>query len=237
MLDIENCSFNCMYVESAPNQYEMEFRSSKIFGNFDVLSLATEFGGGGHHNASGCTYKAQNQSFGNINGMIIRKAQNNYSNKIKNSITPKISKLDEELKLILDNTNRLTSSVTPEILRQVDSLVKQGANYEFVFPKIRTFERFMLENEILSIVPEDKLFTSTPSFSISLSSQDLSILMQKYNASEKDILDIISIFSNISIESASIALPNGKKSQIDKHGNISFSEDIVVNKNKEDISF
>ena len=63
-----------------------------------------------------------------------------------------------ELSSILDSTDRLTKNVSSEILSKVDELVKNEANYEYIFKKYKTFERFMLENEILSKVPEDKLF-------------------------------------------------------------------------------
>ena len=55
---------------------------------------------------------------------------------------------------LLNKTNRLTTSVSADLLMEVDSLVKQGANYQNIFPKIRTFERFMLENEVLSRIPD-----------------------------------------------------------------------------------
>lgn len=231
MSDIENCSFNCIVAENFPGQYEVEFRSNTVYGDFNVFNLAKELGGGGHPYASGCTIKSKNT----VEDTLIETIQSKYTS-FPPTTVPTLTDSDLELSKILDSTDRLTKNVSTQILSKIDELVKNGANYEYVFKKYKTFERFMLENEILSRVPEDKLFTPMPTLSINLSNQDLSTLMQKYNASEKDILDIISIFSDISIESASIVLPNGKKSQIDKNGNISFSEDIVVNKNKEDIS-
>lgn len=231
MSDIENCSFNCMIVENFPGQYEVEFRSNTVYGDFNVFDLAKELGGGGHHYASGCTLKSKNS----VEDTLIETVQSKYSSYPPTTV-PTLSDSDLELSKILDSTDRLTKNVSLQILSRIDELVKKGANYEYVFKKYKTFERFMLENEILSKVPEDKLFTPMPSLNISLSNQDLSTLMQKYNVSENDILNIISVFSDISIESASIVLPNGKKSQIDKNGNITFSEEVIKNKDKEDIS-
>ena len=231
MSDIENCSFNCMVAENFPGQYEVEFRSNTVYGDFNVFDLAKELGGGGHHYASGCTLKSKNS----VEDTLIETVQSKYSSYPPTTV-PTLSDSDLELSKILDSTDRLTKNVSPQILSRIDELVKKGANYEYVFKKYKTFERFMLENEILSKVPEDKLFTPMPSLNISLSNQDLSTLMQKYSASEKDILDIISVFSDISVEFASIVLPNAKKSQIDKNGNISFSDEVIKNKDKEDIS-
>ncbi len=231
MSDIENCSFNCMIAEIFPGQYEVEFRSNTVYGDFNVFDLAKELGGGGHPYASGCTIKSKNP----IEDTLVETIQSKYTS-YHSTTTPILSNSDLELSKILDSTDRLTKNVSTEILSRVDELVKNGANYEYVFKKYKTFERFMLENEILSKVPEDKLFEPMPSLNINLSSQDLSTLMQKYNTSERDILDIISVFSDISITSASISLPNGKKSHIDKNGNISFSDEVIKNKDKEDIS-
>ena len=55
MLDIEDVGFYCMSAENTLGEYAFEFRSTPIYGNFDVLSLAVENGGGGHYNASGCS--------------------------------------------------------------------------------------------------------------------------------------------------------------------------------------
>ena len=224
MSDIENCSFNCMIAENFPGQYEVEFRSNTIYGDFNVFNLAKELGGGGHPYASGCTIKSKNP----IEDTLVETIQSKYTS-YPLTTTPILSNSDLELSKILDSTDRLTKNVSTEIFSKVDELIKNGANYEYIFKKYKTFERFMLENEILSKVPEDKLFEPIPSLNINLSSQDLSTLMQKYNTSERDILDIISVFSDISITSASISLPNGKKSHIDKNGNISFSDKIVKN--------
>lgn len=229
MSDIKNCSFNCMISENIPDQHEVEFRSNVVYGDFNVFDLAKELGGGGHPYASGCTLKSKNS----VEDTLIDTVQSKYSSCPPTTV-PTLSDPDLELSKILDSTDRLTKNVSAEILSKTNKLIKNGANYEYVFKKYKTFERFMLENEILSRVPEDKLFETMPSLSINLSSQDLSALMQKYNASEKDILDIISVFSNISIDYASISLPNGKKSHIDKDGNISFSDEVIKNNVKVD---
>lgn len=108
-------------------------------------------------------------------------------------------------------------------MRQVDTLIKQGANYETMMKKFKSFSTFMLENELLSKVPYSKVFDNSPKLQIHLSPQDLAFLTKKYHVSEDDILELITVFRNIDIQSASICLSNGKSSEIDKDGNISIS--------------
>lgn len=58
MTDIENSSINVVIAENSKDSYDCEFRSMSYFGNIDVLSIAAQLGGGGHHNASGCAIKS-----------------------------------------------------------------------------------------------------------------------------------------------------------------------------------
>lgn len=277
MSDITNCSFNCILAENTSGEFDLEFRSSSVYGNFDVQKLATMFGGGGHYNASGChlgkestrdvkaifdmieskseMFFKQAAGLSNTDGMymislpdidestnegwesildengnydgqaifnaIIQSVSDMYSEQATNLETITLSDTDKELASILDETDRLTKGVTLEILSKVDALRKQGANYDYTFKTFKTFERFMLENEILSRVPNTKLSEKLPTVDIALSLQDVDTLCQRYHVSESEILSVIDIFSNINIQSASISLPNGKKTTIDRKGNIS----------------
>lgn len=60
LTNIKGCSFVCMFAENSPNQNDLEFRSSHIYGNFNVLQLASLYGGGGRDNASGCCIQRSN---------------------------------------------------------------------------------------------------------------------------------------------------------------------------------
>ena len=120
---------------------------------------------------------------------------------------------------VLSETKKLTKNITPKILAIVDYLIKQGANYDYTFKNFKSYERFMLENEILSRIPESTLTQKSPIVSIYLSSQEVNDLCLKYNVSQDDILKTIEIFANIDIKFASISF-NGKKIQIDKNGRI-----------------
>lgn len=236
MADIENCSFNCVFAENNPGRYDVEFRSSKSFGDLDVLSLAISHNGGGHYAASGCNfYSKDGFDTSLVTSTIISEAQDRFSSKA-NSFEPIIpNELDNKLSRILDSTNRLTTGIAPETLASVDDLIKKGANYDYTFKEFKTFERFMLENEVLCRVPDNLLFTRNPNVNISLSPKDLDELTKKYNISEDEILDTINIFGNIFISSASINLPNGKRSHIDKYGNISFNSQKEDKQNTDDL--
>ena len=83
----------------------------------------------------------------------------------------------------------------------------------------------MLENEILSRVPQATLTQSAPKVNISLSPKELEFLYQRYNVDEAEILSVIDIFSNINVESASITLPSRKKAHIDKNGTVTIDDD------------
>ena len=233
MSDIENCSFNCMSVETEKGNYNIEFRSATLFGNFDFFNLALQLGGGGHHNASGCSLTQDNGFEQNgIIEMIKQTTQERYSNYGKGIKKIELNNADKELSSILEKTQNLTKNVTPQALSQVHKLIKSGANYEYIFRKMKTFEEFMLGNEILSRVTEDVLNEKNPVVKIILSEDEIEILKHKYNINEKTILENIRIFSNIDIENASIELPDGSKSIITKTGKV----EILKSKDEDEFS-
>lgn len=225
MADIENCSFTCIFAENNPGKYDVEFRSTKTYGDFDVLQLANLYNGGGHLNASGCIIKAQDDySQSSIESELIQKVLDLYSNQATNLPQITLNKQDKELSRILDSTKRLTRKITPEILTKVDELVKQGVNYDYAMKTFKSFETFMLENEILSRIPYRVYSQQQPYVKISLLPQEVDKLSKKYNVSEEQILETINLFSDIHIQSATIILPNGKSSHINRYGNITMSE-------------
>ena len=225
MGDIENCSFTCMFAENTPGEYNVEFRSTPVYGNFNVLQLATSHGGGGHYNASGCAIKATDgYSQRGLEESLQQESSELYSEQATDLPPITLSKQDEELSQILDSTKRLTEGITPEILAKVDNLVKAGANYDYTFKTFKSFEKFMLQNEILSRIPASVYSQRQTAVNISLSPQDIDFLTKKYNVNEDEILAAIDTFSSINIDSASISLPNGKKSFIDRNGTITTKD-------------
>ena len=227
MADIENCSFNCMLAENNPGEFDVEFRSTPIYGNFNVQELAILYGGGGHYGASGC-HLSTKDGFNreNIISMITQKANEMYSEQGTNLEPIKLSEYDELLAKIFEKTNKLSKGITPEVLSTVNELRNNGANYDYLLKNFRTFEEFMLQNEILSRVQITNSQTKKTIANVFLSPQDMDLLKKQYNVTEEQVLNVISVFANIDIESASISLPNGKKSQIDKNGTVSLLTDI-----------
>lgn len=225
MADIENCSFNCMIAENTEGKCDLEFRSSTMYGNFDVFKLAASYGGGGHYHASGCVIEKEAETdLETVVTTIKEQVTNNYSKQATNISPIQETEQDKELFKILEKTKRLQKGVNSQVLQQVNNLIKQGANYESTYKTLKPFERFMLENEILSKVPKEKIFDKNPTVEIRLTQKDVAFLKQNYKIEEGDILSAISIFANIHINTASITLPNGKKAQIDRNGCIKLEE-------------
>lgn len=237
MSDITNCSFNCMFAENTSGEFDLEFRSSSVYGNFDVQQLATMYGGGGHHNASGC-HLSQKNGYNEevITSAIIKYVSDMYAEQATGLEPITLTEEDKKMATILDRTERLTKGVDTSVLLEVDELRQNGANYDYTFKKFKTFERFMLENEILSRIPDSICNQRQPIVNISLSPQDIEALTQRYNVGEEELLGLIDTFSNINIQSASISLPNGRKATIDRNGNISNGQPNIRRTMSDDIT-
>lgn len=220
MADIEGCSFNCMCAENTRGSYDFEFRSSSTYGNLNVFDLASHYSGGGHPSASGCSISGKSTSIESVTKEVIHTAQGMYSDSADFKDLPVESEANDRLADVFERTGRLSHDITPDVLKEVNSLVRDGANYEYYTKSFKTYEEFMLQNEILSKVPDFKLKDKEPSVRINLSAQDVSFLTKKYGVSEEQILGSISAFSNINIRNASIYLPDGRGTTIDKNGNI-----------------
>lgn len=220
MADIEGCSFNCMCAENTRGSYDFEFRSSSTYGNLNVFDLASHYSGGGHPSASGCSISGKSTSIESVTKEVIHTAQEMYSDSADFKDLPVESEANDRLADVFEHTGRLSHDITPDVLKEVNSLVRDGANYEYYTKSFKTYEEFMLQNEILSKVPDFKLKDKEPSVRINLSAQDVSFLTKKYGVSEEQILGSISAFSNINIRNASIYLPDGRGTTIDRNGHI-----------------
>ena len=236
MLDIEGCSFNCISAENNPGEFNLEYRSTPIYGNFNVLQLAAIHNGGGHYNASGCPIReSEGYNINSIEDEVEQQAVSMYSEQAINLQPVVLSKQDKELASILEKTSHLSKGITPEILSRVDELIKDGANYEYVFKSFKTFEQFMIKNEILSRIPSDVYNQKKPKVFISLSQQNIDSLKQKYQVGEDEILNAIIMFSDINIDSATISLPDGRQSSIDYNGNIVITDVPIPQKNSPEL--
>jgi phosphoesterase RecJ-like protein len=66
---IEGVEVALLFREEGPTRFRVSFRSR---GKVDVGNIATRFGGGGHHNASGCSVPGK---FEDVKGVILREVQ------------------------------------------------------------------------------------------------------------------------------------------------------------------
>lgn len=251
MADIKNCSFMCMLAQNSQDKYDVEFRSSKIYGNFDVAKLAVMHNGGGHYNASGGYIKIEGNEAKQVQEVIKQEALNLYEKQATNVSKKTLNNEDIELSRILNRTKRLTKAITPEILQRADELVKNGANYDYVFATVgitpkqlledeklarsrtngdymlkieKSLKTFRIQNEILSLIPYSVYNQKSPNVNIKLLPQDIEMLTKKYKVTPEELLYTISAFSNINIESATISLPNGASASINKYGRITTKQ-------------
>lgn len=220
MADIEGCCLTCMVAENKKNSYSFELRNSSTYGNLNVFDLALSYKGGGHFGASGFTLTSDSLSLEKATSEVIHKAQSMYSKDSGFTNIPQESEVNKTLATIFSSTQRLSHNVTPDVLKEVSSLINNGADYDYYMHSFRTYTEFMLQNELLSKIPDFKLNDKFPSIRIKLSERDVIFLSKKYNVSDEQILGSITAFSNINIKNASIYLPDGRGTTIDKNGNI-----------------
>ena len=129
---------------------------------------------------------------------------------------------DKELRRIIAETSDFTTGMTKEVIERIKTAIAQGANYEYIKKGYISYENFMLRNELLSIVPDEIALKKGVDVEIPLAANQVEFLREKYKVPEESILDAISIFTRIDVNSAMIRLPNGRCSKIDKDGNISY---------------
>lgn len=220
MADIEGCCLTCMVAENEKNSYAFELRNSSTYGNLNVFDLASQYKGGGHFGASGFTLTSDSLSLEDATSEVIHTAQDMYSKDSGFTDLPQKSEVNKTLANIFLKTQKLSHNITPAILKEVSGLIEDGADYDYYMYSFRTYTEFMLQNELLSKIPDFKLNDRFPSIRIKLSERDVSFLTKKYNVSDEQILGGITAFSNINIKNASIYLPDGRGTTIDRNGNI-----------------
>ena len=233
--NVEDSAFVAFFAENEPGLYAAEFRSSNVYGNFDVLSLATRFGGGGHPNASGCFLRDDDGYFyDNIIEMLEDEIAERYIPQADSIKPVEINEADKELRRILAETDDFTQGMTKEVVDRIKGTIQNGANFEYIRKGYISFENFMLRNEILSIVPDEVALSKGADVEINLASNQIEFLREKYKIPEESILDAISGFTGTDINSAIIKLPNGRCSRMDKDGNITYDYISQEPQEKED---
>ena len=159
-----------------------------------------------------------------ITSTIQKQACSLYSEQSPSTTHIKMSEQDLELRSILNQTQKLTQNVTPEILTRIDELIENGANYDYVFSDDKPFYKFMLEQEILSRVPSETLSFKNPYVNIFLSYEDVQYLQKRYRVKNDEILETIHVFSKIYVKNASIRLYNGQRARIDENGTVEIQK-------------
>lgn len=223
MSAVDNCAFSCIIAENKPGEINVSFRSSRVYGNYNVAQIAQLFDGRGRRNASGCVIKGSNIE--DVKAQIIGKAKMLYTTEEK---FPEPQK-SKQLMDILGKTKNFTQNVTYEILLAVANLNLRPDIYEYTVERYRTLKKFMLQNELLNRVDFNK-----KDVVIKPKDSDIKKLKQKYGVQEADILDAIDIFTNMDINSATVLLPNGNGVTINREGTI---ENMVGNEGIEPSTF
>ena len=229
MLDVENCSFVCLIAENTSGEYDAELRNSQAYGNLNVLQLATMHNGGGHHNASGFKADiADEYGLSDLEQLIQSEAVELYSESATDIPQVVLDEKDEQLRRLLDKTKRFTKGVMPETLLETHKLVKAGAKYDYVFKSYRSFEKYMLQNELLSRIPASVYTKMKPMVDIRLSQDTVDELTQRYKVSEEEILSVIDMFSDIYVRGATIRLPSGKSAIMYSDGNVKIRDESAT---------
>lgn len=219
LMDTENTSLAVAIAENVPGNFFCEFRSSEDLGNVDVFSVATSIGGGGHHNASGCTLKSD-KGIDKVSREVLTTLTNHALPNLVRVKEPKDTELDINLRKILDSMDRFNKNLTPENFKRIQELISQGARYQSVYDEKISFETFMVRNSILTQIPDEKLRDKRISFKLSKSF--LKDMQSKYGFSDEEVLSQIELFKEINVDYVSMMLPSGKSASIDSKGNVSY---------------
>lgn len=217
MLDTKNTSLAVAVTENMPDNFFCEFRSVKDLGNVDVFSVASDMGGGGHYNASGCTVKSD-KGIDKVSRDVLTKLTDKALPTLVRVSVPEDTKYDVELKQILDSMDTFNKNLTPENFAKIQELISLGARYESDYEEKISFETFMVRNSILTQIPKEQLRNRRISFK--LNRNFLEKMQKEYGASPDDVLSEIEVFKELDIDYVSIMTPDGKSSSIDSKGNI-----------------
>ncbi len=215
LANIEDSSINMVIAEEEPNKHECEFRSIAFCGDIDVFTFANKNGGGGHHNASGCTITSQETT----NAVSRRLLEDITSSSLEQlhsfSPAPKTEN-DRKLANLLSRINYFKRTPRLQDIDYLKTLLNTDVNYARTYENLISFKKFMLRNEILAHIPEEQL--DSKNISLSFDKDFLELIKSKYGATIHDLLDATDIFKELSIDSTTIHLDNNKTIILDKFG-------------------
>ena len=211
LADMENCAFWAFAAENEPGKFDVELRSNPSCGNFNVLDIAGEFGGGGHYNASGFTVSAEDGfSLEKIKEALIEKVSEVAKKTDKALYEQNSSELEEKLQKIMEKTDYLTHGTTPKDFAEIYNLVKAGVHYHKIRVKPKTYGQIMFAFEVLSKIPESVYSNQFTNLKLNFDEEMLKYYQDKYNITEDDVLGLIDNFKKIAVPYVEINLPNGK---------------------------
>ena len=213
---IEDTSLNVFASENKPNMLSCEFRSISFTGNVNVFKIADAHGGGGHYNASGCIIPTNGDIASTTRSLL--EELTSYALDTLVNFKPQIStENDKTLHDLLSKIDFFNGATTLSDIDAIQELLSTGnINYLKTYENQISIKKFMLRNEILSLVPDDSL--ESRKLNISLDDQFINEMKHKYDASLEDIKDATDVFDEIDIDSICISLPNQERISLDYKG-------------------
>lgn len=215
LANIEDTSINMVIAEEAPNKYECEFRSISFCGDIDVFSIANNHGGGGHHNASGCTIPSQD-SISTISRKLLEELTTSSLEKLHDFTPDPKTENDKKLSNLLTRIDYFRRTPKIQDIDYIQNLLKSGVNYTRTYENLISFKKFMLRNEILSHIPDDQLESSK--LSLTFDKDFLEKMKLKYDATPQDLFSATDIFKELAVESTTIHIAGQKPIILDKFG-------------------
>lgn len=219
MSNIEDCCATMFCAETSLGNNEIEFRSTPNFGNVNVQQIAANHNGGGHLNASGCTYKTD-KTFKDASREIVSELAKTCNDQTKDYVPLTLNAKDDQIIEILKSTNYLKTNIDKETLLKLQELNNDPeSHYQYVYDEKRTINDYLLEYEILAKVPYKDI--NNKNVEITITPQDMAYFKKKFDVTEKDLYKHIELFTknNIDFEYATINFPENSVS-IDNEGNI-----------------
>lgn len=209
LYNIEDSSISIMLSEMTPGEYDCEFRSAMYNGNIDVATPAITLGGGGHHNASGCTLrtndgleKASKQLYSTV--LSSPGVLETLTNFLPALNTPE----DMRIMQILNDIDRFNKTASIQTVSELQTLFSSPAHYTRCYDsaKLVSFKDFLLRAEILAQIPDEDLDKKV--VAVNLGQDFLEKVSSTHHASEEDLEKVLNTFEDIDVDEFSISLPS-----------------------------
>lgn len=214
--NIEDTSINVVVAENNPNTFDCEFRSIAFCGDIDVFSIATQNGGGGHHNASGCSIKSNN-GLQSVSRKLLEDITSSSLEQLHDFKPQPVTPDDKKLSDFLSSIDYFKRNPKVADIAKLQELLDGDVNYARTYENLIPFKKFMLRNEVLAHIPEEQL--DSKNISLDFNKAFLGQMQEKYGASIEDLLDATDVFKELAVDSTTISVEDGEKIVLDKFGN------------------